>query len=71
MDPSPLHSPETGVDSWKLLSDGFTMGRGVKGGLKAGGEERGVVFFWQSQTKYGIFIGAVPNYRTGQFQAIM
>ena len=34
-------------------------------------EERGVVFFWQSQTKYGIFIGAVPNYRTGQFQAIM
>lgn len=42
MDPSPLHSLETGVDFWKSLSDGFTMERGA-GRLKAGGEERGVV----------------------------
>lgn len=34
MDPSPLHSLKTGVDFWKLLSDGFTMGEGEKkGGL--------------------------------------
>ena len=49
MDPSPLHSPETGVDFWKPLSDGFTMGkerggRGSVGGLKAGGEETGGCF---------------------------
>lgn len=30
MDPSPLHSLKTGVDFWKLLSDGFTMGGGKK-----------------------------------------
>lgn len=32
MDPSPLHSPKTGVDFWKLLSDGFTMGKEGGGG---------------------------------------
>lgn len=41
MDPSPLHSPKTGVDFWKPLSDGFTMGI-KKGWWAEGGEERGL-----------------------------
>lgn len=42
MDPSPLHSPKTGVDFWKPLSDGFTMGKKKGDGGAEGGEERGL-----------------------------